>query len=251
MPLRLARKIGAEHPTGVVQGIGDELVPVLAKGPIYLPVFFVEFAGEVHPAVVTLTEFLQVFDGGGEVGVSFELFLEDGGGGPDIGECVVGAIEGLSGVALVRFFEAVAVDVALDLEDVDKPGAGFGELHAGTGSRSTSGLHEHGHVEVVGIIASEVAAGEPPGVPTYDGMAMRRKSGASFTSSSEMPWTAVAAAGMGTLGLTRTFFSSRLPSGLILMAPIWRMRSVEVLVPVVSRSKMMRGRWRCIFFGRR
>jgi len=72
---------------------------------------------------------------------------------PDVGEGIVGVIEGLARVALVGFSEPVAVDVALDFEDVEEAGAFFREINADPGKF----FHQHGHVEVVGSVEQRAA----------------------------------------------------------------------------------------------
>ena len=89
----------------------------------------------------------------------FQLLFEDGDGGPDVGKGIVGTVEGLACVAAVGFVEAVAVDVALDFEDVEEAGAFFWEINADPGEF----FHEHGYVEIVGIVACEVSTGKPLG----------------------------------------------------------------------------------------
>ena len=74
--------------------------------------------------------------------------------------------------------------------------------------------------------------------------------GASFTSSSVMPCTAVASAGMGMPGLSRRVRVISSPSGMILIIEISTIRSRAVSTPVVSRSKKMIGRFRFSFICR-
>ena len=159
MFFRLLRKIGSDDPPGIILCFGDGLVAVLPEIPVHRTFFFVKFSGEIDPAVFAITEFLQAVDVGGKIGVLLELFFEDGSGGPHVGEGVVGLFEGLTGVAAVGFFQPVGVDVALNLEDIDEPGAFFRKQHAGPGEF----FHEHGHIEVVRIVAGQVATGEPGG----------------------------------------------------------------------------------------
>nr|DAR47933.1 MAG TPA: hypothetical protein [Caudoviricetes sp.] len=71
--------------------------------------------------------------------------------------------------------------------------------------------------------------------------------GHSFTSSSVIPWMAVASAGICMPGLMRRVLTVRSPSGLILTIEISTIRSLAVSIPVVSRSKKMIGRLRLSF----
>ena len=66
--------------------------------------------------------------------------------------------------------------------------------------------------------------------------------GSSFTSSSLMPCTAVASAGMGISGFMRRVLTCFVPSGSTFTIEISTMRSCAVSTPVVSRSKNIMGR---------
>ena len=73
------------------------------------------------------------------------------------------------------------------------------------------------------------------------------KVGQSLTSSSVMPWMAVASSGMCISGLSLRVLTISSPSGMILAIEISTMRSLAVSTPVVSRSKKMIGRLRFNF----
>ena len=83
--------------------------------------------------------------------------------------------------------------------------------------------------------------------------ATRPNVGASFTSSSYTPWTKLDSTGMGISGLMRircsrpgsSGFLMTVPSGISLTMAISTMRSTPTLVPVVSRSKNTKGRFKC------
>jgi len=63
----LLRKIGTDDPPGVVCGFIAQLVFVLSESPMHLPVLFVQFADEVHPAIVAPAKFFEVPEGSGEL----------------------------------------------------------------------------------------------------------------------------------------------------------------------------------------
>jgi len=76
------------------------------------------------PVVATAKRF-DIGNGGRQGWVTLQLLFEDGIGGANVGEGIVGVIEGLARIALEGFSKPVAVDFALDFEDVEEAGAFF------------------------------------------------------------------------------------------------------------------------------
>ena len=69
------------------------------------------------------------------------------------------------------------------------------------------------------------------------------KVGESLTSSSVIPCTAVDSAGMGISGFTYQVLLSREASGKTFRMQISTILSLEILMPVVSKSKIQSGLW--------